>query len=923
MFGGPELVLIFILLLGLGALYLAGWTRGKLRALEERLLERIRKFEETVVDLDRQIALLRVSGAQRSASPMADPVTEEPAQPPAQAASIEAPPLPVAEEPVSAMPVVPEIADDAPEAVQPELPPRSPPPAPPPGRFEWERLIGLRLPVWLGAIALSIAGFFFVSYAIESGFFTPEMRVLSAAAASLAFLAGAEVVRRRIRTGNVAALAGALAAASIATAYATAYLASITYGLVSTGAGFVVTVAVSAIALAIALAYGQVVALIGIAGAYVAPAVFGSGATPSAAFLAIYVIALTAVSFAVIRWKSWWRLSVVGLVGPALWGLIWFFSPSLLRDTFWGNAFLIAQPVIVMIASWPFWRDDGGITGLRGITGERTAPRRALAASVVLASIGFILFLAAWSHAVGYWQGFLLMGGLAVAVGFVSAPHRALQVPILIAVAVALLLWPVRDSGTAFVVIATAAAIFGFGALDQFRRMREPGFWAAILSFVALFMFAAALFKVRGWEGALADRHLWALASLAIAAAFVVLLRIFGPRVAPEVERSRVYAAWGGTVTTLVSLAVVLEVDPTWFPAASALAILGLGAVHLRAPVRGLRVLAAVYAVIYGLLILGAGSAFSSPFMPAYHRYVFIQAIDQHALVALVLPGIGILGGASLFHLNVMKSRLIQLFDVTGIAALAAGLWFLFLPARGLWQWEDTLLVGGQIVSAELIVALAAIYLGHRFGRIAAFVCGLLLTGLVGLGMLGTMIVPLLSFWPAFAVAGTVVFNVALIAYGLPALLLFAIGWLVRQDSRAGVRTYGIVISIYAVVVTYVMLLVEIRQAFHLVSPTLAGDMSQSEYYAYSIGTLLFGIALLVIGVAFRHRGARAVSFVFVLAATVKVFLFDASELTGLWRVLSFLLMGLSFLGISWAYARFVFQIGSQRRPAPSQVANR
>jgi len=40
------------------------------------------------------------------------------------------------------------------------------------------------------------------------------------------------------------------------------------------------------------------------------------------------------------------------------------------------------------------------------------------------------------------------------------------------------------------------------------------------------------------------------------------------------------------------------------------------------------------------------------------------------------------------------------------------------------------------------------------------------------------------------------------------------------------------------------------------------------------------------------------------------VFLFDAAALTGLWRVLSFLLMGLSFLGISWAYARFVFGIG-------------
>ena len=124
--------------------------------------------------------------------------------------------------------------------------------------------------------------------------------------------------------------------------------------------------------------------------------------------------------------------------------------------------------------------------------------------------------------------------------------------------------------------------------------------------------------------------------------------------------------------------------------------------------------------------------------------------------------------------------------------------------------------------------------------------------------------------------------------------------------------------SIFAVVVTYTMLMINIRHAYNLGAPTLAGDVSQSEYYAYSIATLAFGLALLIGGVALKHRGARAVSFFFVLAATIKVFLFDASELTGLWRVLSFLLMGLSFLGISWAYARFVFGIGTRKEEPPA-----
>ena len=38
-----------------------------------------------------------------------------------------------------------------------------------------------------------------------------------------------------------------------------------------------------------------------------------------------------------------------------------------------------------------------------------------------------------------------------------------------------------------------------------------------------------------------------------------------------------------------------------------------------------------------------------------------------------------------------------------------------------------------------------------------------------------------------------------------------------------------------------------------------------------------------------------------------KVFLYDASALEGLFRVFSFLGLGLSLIGLSWFYTRFVF----------------
>ena len=878
---------------------------GSLRAELHARLDRLDKRQDR---LARSLSDLEERGIVAAA-----PAVVAPTQAVVEAAtageSVEPPLSDAAAAPVDDAPVTP-------PTLEPPTPPREVAPGPE-QRFEWERFIGLRLPVWLGAIALCIAGFFFVSYAIDSGFFTPVMRVLSAATAALAFLVGAETVRRRVTTGNVAAIASALGAAAIATAYATAFLATITYGLLPSGAGFIATVGVSLLAIAIALAYGQMVALVGIVGGYAAPIVYGGGA-PSAPFLAIYLLALTGTAFAVIRYKSWWRLSIVGLIGPTFWGLIWALSPELLAAPLWSDAYLIAVPLIVGFASLPGWRTDGPIVSFSGASGVTTPQRAALVTATVLSVVGFVLFLVATDFALGLWQGLIVLGLLAVIAGFVSPPHRGLQLPVLIGASAALLLWPAGDDTAAFVVIGILAIVFGFGALDQFRRLREPALWAGVLAFVALYLFASALFKITGWPSALEQKHAWALGALALAAGFVALLRYYGPRLAPELVRSSVYAAWGGTVTTLVSLALALEIDPLYFPAASAIAVLGLAGVHWRVPVRGLRILAAVYTAIYLLLIAGGVSLLAVVFWPL--TYVLVRDLTGHALILLVLPGLALLIAATLFHAAARgpSANLVALLDIVGVASLAWGLQQLLVPNAIWWRASETLTVAAKLATPELLLAAAAIYVGRRYGRRMAYAMGLGLTGLVGLLLLAFLIVPLVRFWPDFAVPGPAVANIAALAYGLPALVLFCIGWYVRQEEppRPPLPA-GPIISVFAVAMIYALLLVDIRQAYHLGAPSLAGDTSQSEFYAYSIGTLVFGLILLVIGVVFRHRGARALSFIFVLAATIKVFLFDAAALTGLWRVLSFLLMGLSFLGISWAYAHFVFGIGVRRSMPP------
>ena len=125
-------------------------------------------------------------------------------------------------------------------------------------------------------------------------------------------------------------------------------------------------------------------------------------------------------------------------------------------------------------------------------------------------------------------------------------------------------------------------------------------------------------------------------------------------------------------------------------------------------------------------------------------------------------------------------------------------------------------------------------------------------------------------------------------------------------------------LSVFGVFALFTLMLVEIRHAYH--PDRLQGPTSEVEFYTYSLGMLIFGVALLVIGVAIQNRGSRMLSFVFVLGAVLKVFLWDAAGLDGLWRVLSFFGMGLSLLAISWLYARFVFGLTVGRRAEPPPV---
>ena len=62
-----------------------------------------------------------------------------------------------------------------------------------------------------------------------------------------------------------------------------------------------------------------------------------------------------------------------------------------------------------------------------------------------------------------------------------------------------------------------------------------------------------------------------------------------------------------------------------------------------------------------------------------------------------------------------------------------------------------------------------------------------------------------------------------------------------------------------------------------------------------------------MLGTAQKDKMIRVASLVIMILTVGKVFVYDAKELQGLYRVISFFGLGLSLMGLSWFYSKYVF----------------
>ncbi len=782
----------------------------------------------------------------------------------------------------------------------PEPEPAAAPPEPPPVRGDVEAVLTQRWGIWLGAVALLLAGVFLVRYAAEQGVLGPAGRCLAGGLLGALLLAAAEYARRRpppILAGRFAAdqVPGALAAGGAAVLFAAAWGAGSFYGLVPPALGFALMALAALAGLAAALRFGPLAAAVGIAGAFATPALVASAA-PSAALLFAYLLAVTAAALAAMRWTAWTWLGWAAAAGGTVWLLIsvsfhpvgldaWAIAlfvpvatalnlgllPDSARDTRRGRALAwgplvamgVAQLVVqALLPAEVAWQTAPYLLGPVTIW---TAMRDRRLDRLPWIAAGLGLFnLVCWR--LPHWSP----TGEAITVeGVVQA-------------------WLPGDWAPEALVpfLATAAVLGAFYAAAGLwleRRAGRPVVWAALPAGVPVLAMAVAYARVAGFQADIA----WGAGGLALCVGLVFTTHLAMRD--GDVRRAGAHAA-GAAAALALACAMVLH--DHWLTLAIAAFLPALAVIEGRTGLTALRHVAlAVSAVVLLRLI------------PNFHVlfYPFGRMPVVNGLIAAyALPAAAFAAAAVLFRRRA-DGLVVEVLEGGAVVLLAA---FAALEIRHAATGGEMLRPGSFSEGAFDLLFLAVqarvlLVLAGRSGR-RVLAWGWRIEGAVALAIGVVLLVgnPVFEGRPAGALALAA-------AYLLPALLVAS-----TPPELPGRRWLGL----YAVVAVFVWIFVQVRLLFHPVSPGLGRGVVDAEMWCWSGGWLAYGVALLALGMWRRRADLRQAGLAVVAIAAAKVFLLDMAGLGGLWRVLAFLGLGLTLIGLAAAYRRFVLPAGVFRR---------
>jgi len=841
---------------------------------------------------------------------------------------------------VTPQPVVPPVSEPAPvpsapaAAMEPPSPePAAPPPPPPPAQHaaaaEAERVVsfeekfGTRWTVWIGGVALALGGIFLVKYSIEAGLIGPGLRLFFGALLAAALVAGGEWTRRQKQLAGFAAIPAAdipsiLTAAGTTVAYATVYAAYGLYGFLDPPFAFVLLGAVALATLGAALLHGPALAALGLVGAFVTPLLVASDA-PNYWALYIYLTAVTAAAFALARMRLWPWLAFIAVAFGFIWLLPGIHDARI--DALNAHLFHALAGYVLSAALI--------VAGF--LYGPPAEPGRVDPISFVLLSVysfGALLLVLGSHHDPAALVVFTALTGATVAIAW-RTDAAAGAVPIAATLAsIVILRWALAPEIAQLIAgpgAAGAAApqpwqaditphiglglLFAvlFGASGFLAQGRSPSplipiLWSAAGIATPLLILVALYYRIAGFERSIPFAGL----ALLLAALNGFATETFGKRPPrPGLAASgSLYAT--GTVAAL-ALALTMSLEKGWLTVALALMVPGIAWIANARPFPMLRWLAAAMAV---LVVARVG----------WEPRIIGSDVGTTPIFNWILYGYGVPAVSFWTDGHLLRRRTDDKPSrMVDSAAILFTVLTAFLEIRHFMNggdiYRDTSGLGELAlqVCTGLAMTIGLEHIRHRTKSVVHDVSALAIAGLTFAAIvLGLWLIcnPIVTDEPV----GGVFINLILLAYGIPAVLAIVLAMQTR-DIRP--NAYRVVAAGVAVLLMLSYLSLEVCRLYH--GPVLGrGETTDAEQYTYSVVWLAYGVTLLLFGIAFRSQPARLASAAITLLTVAKVFLIDMAGLTGVFRALSFIGLGLVLVGIGWLYQRLLFPPQRKTPTAPT-----
>lgn len=735
--------------------------------------------------------------------------------------------------------------------------------------------------IWLGGLCVGLAGVFLVKYSIDQGLLGPTARVSLGVAIGLALHGLAEWLRRRNRGSHpaLAALAGGASLTLFAAGLASLHL----YQLLPPGPTFALLATVAMGTMALALVHGPVLAILGILGAYLVPLlVSDSAGDPVIALVYSLIVSVAALALLhyVHRGWLWWGI----LLGALGWWLITLQAPG--ADAVRGTYLALLTWAILAIPTRNW--------GLRP-----QAPDHTSAASSELHRTALpALLLLALAMSLSIWQQ-----------GFTPAALRYWAPPVAVLILSGRIAYPLR-------LVPWASLLFQWPAwLGSQLHPADRGLQLSRLAetsqreFLLFALAMAALYSILSWWSGrparathsrfsltclapicwlalayllvsdLSSDWRWSLLSLSLGVAY---LGLSSRALAQPASRDR--AAWlilGGHLA--YSLAASMYFREAGLTLALAVQAITLSALLRRFDTPGMDWL------MKGLLALIMVRLALNPWLLSYPE-------DVHW--SLWTYGGSTLCCATAAFLIGRSHRLRPWLEAVSVQLLV-----LFIAAETRYQLYD-----GRIFSWHYSLTEAAINtlawsaLGLVYRYRATLSDSLpdfyrLLGSLLLMAAAVNYLVCLVNLNPWFGdgeVGVTPLWNVLLPAYGLP--VFFAL--LASRSLPDSWRKFALWLAAAGL---FVFINLEIR---HLWQGRLSLSLGtpEGELYTYSLVWLALAIAAIVAGRRWGREGLYKAGNAVIGAVVVKLFLVDMAGLEGLWRVASFMGLGLSLLGLAYLY---------------------